>query len=83
MTKLAEQIADAKAHLARLQQQATSATCSDLGHDWHSLGGASAGCCLECSCSVPVHTCRRCGDCDYGDNLEASSIRDRCRASLD
>jgi len=68
---LADQIADAEATLARLKRQAASATCADLGHDWHSTGGRNAGCHEWCGCSIPVQVCQRCGDCDYGDNDEA------------
>jgi hypothetical protein len=48
------------------------------GHDWKSVGGANAGCGKNCSCSVPVHECTRCGDSDYGQNDEAETIRDEC-----
>lgn len=50
----------------------------ETGHDWHSLGGCNAGCHADCSCSVPVNFCRRCGDCDYGDNSEAEEVRVNC-----
>jgi hypothetical protein len=50
----------------------------ERGHDWHSLGGCNAGCHDDCSCSVPVHLCRRCGDCDYGDNEDAEQVRQEC-----
>lgn len=42
--------------------------CRKEGHDWKSRGGCNAGCCDDCACSVPVHECTRCGDCDYGQN---------------
>lgn len=48
------------------------------GHDWQSIGGCNAGCHEMCSCSVPVHKCSRCGDCDYGDNEEAAKTRADC-----
>jgi hypothetical protein len=32
----------------------------------------------DCSCSVPVHECAVCGDCDYGDNPEADQTVRRC-----
>lgn len=55
----------------------------EAGHDWHSLGGCNAGCHPEhCACSVPVNTCRRCGDCDYGDNAEAEQVRADCALLL-
>lgn len=52
----------------------------EKGHDWHSRGGCNAGCHDECSCSVPVNFCTRCGDCDYGDNEEAKQVRADCAA---
>jgi hypothetical protein len=79
MPDLADQIADAKAELNRLERLAASATCADLGHDMQSVGGCNAGCCDECSCSVPVNECTRCKDCDYGDNPEADRIRRDCK----
>ncbi len=48
------------------------------GHDWKHIGGRNAGCCRDCCCSVPVHECRLCGDCDYGDNAEARATLERC-----
>lgn len=48
-------------------------------HDWRSTGGCNAGCGPDCYCSVPVHECAGCGDCDYGDNEEARDIRADCR----
>lgn len=53
--------------------------CSAQGHDWKSRGGCNAGCDDDCACSVPVHECTRCGDCDYGDNEEAEEVRRDCR----
>jgi hypothetical protein len=79
MPKLADQIADAKADLARLLRQAASATCADLSHDMQSIGGRNAGCDKDCCCSVPVNECTRCGDCDYGDNEEAKQVRRDCK----
>lgn len=50
--------------------------CVKAGHDWRYIGGCNASCDLgsACSCSVPVHECTRCLDCDYGDNEEAADI---------
>ncbi len=48
-------------------------------HDWRSTGGCNAGCGPDCCCSVPVHECAACGDCDYGDNEEAREVRADCR----
>lgn len=47
-------------------------------HDWRSRGGANAGCSKDCFCSVPVHECGACGDCDYGDNEEARAVVAEC-----
>lgn len=52
--------------------------CSEA-HDWKSRGGCNAGCHKDCQCSVPVHECTRCGDCDYGQNEEADEVRRECR----
>lgn len=49
----------------------------EVEHDWKALGGASCGC-EEEACSVPVFTCSRCGECDYGVNAEADRIRADC-----
>jgi hypothetical protein len=51
----------------------------ERGHDWKSVGGCNAGCDrFFCFCSVPVNECRRCGDCDYGENEEADKVRASC-----
>lgn len=52
--------------------------CARRGHEWMSYGGRNAGCCDDCVCSVPVHECARCGDCDYGDNVEATRTIMQC-----
>jgi len=49
--------------------------CNILGHIWKHIGGANCGC---GQCSVPVHQCESCGDCDYGDNDEANAQRAEC-----
>lgn len=49
------------------------------GHDWQTIGGCNAGCSEWCGCSVPVHECSRCGDCDYGDNHHADEVRSACK----
>ena len=48
-------------------------------HEWVSSGGANA-CCTDpdCYCSVPVHECRWCSECDYGDNEDADEVRRKC-----
>lgn len=54
-------------------------TCEARGHDWVSIGGCNAGCEVDwCCCSIPVHECSRCGDCDYGENEEAQKTKRRC-----
>lgn len=52
--------------------------CQDGNHRMESIGGANAGCSKDCACSVPVHKCQTCGDCDYGKNEEADDIRKNC-----
>jgi hypothetical protein len=79
MTNLAEKLADAKAEVTRLERAMQHATCVEAGHHWKFLGGRNAGCHRDCSCSVDVHVCTRCGDCDYGDTPEAVFIMDACR----
>jgi hypothetical protein len=74
---LGDEIEEARARLAALEHRALSATCAELGHKWKSTGGANCGC-EGGSCSVPVNTCERCGDCDYGDNDEARDVIARC-----
>lgn len=51
--------------------------CDVLGHKWLHRGGMNCGC-ESGACSVPVHECDGCGDCDYGDNPEAEEIRNHC-----
>jgi len=78
MPTLAEKLTAARDEVARLEREALSATCADLGHDWSHSGGMNAGCGLYCYCSVPVYSCRRCGDSDYGENAEAKQMRAEC-----
>lgn len=79
---LANEISRAEAHLEALRRRAAGATCAEMGeHDWQLMGGCNAGChddCSLCGCSVPVHQCSRCGDCDYGENPEAERIIANC-----
>jgi hypothetical protein len=79
---LAEQIKAKRAELQVLERRAAFATCIDLGHDWESTGGCNCGC-ERGYCSMPVNVCRRCGDCDYGYNDEAISIRQNCAVRRD
>lgn len=53
--------------------------CAVLWHKWRQIGGSWCGCHEHASCSVPVHECEACGDCDYGENDEADEIRVRCK----
>lgn len=54
--------------------------CAILGHKWKHVGGRNCGCpgMDTRGCSVPVHECESCGDCDYGDNAEATEIKLEC-----
>lgn len=69
---------DQLAYLRRLKQ---GNDCRVIGHDMKFIGGSNAGCDLgdACTCSVPVHECSRCKDCDYGENQEAHDIRANCK----
>ena len=55
--------------------------CQSGEHKWKSVGGRNAYCENGdlCDCSVPVHECEVCGDCDYGNTPEADEIRRECR----
>ena len=78
---LRDQLADAEATAVHLRQRiAAETSCAVRGHRWRSLGGCNAGCSRDCACSVPVHECEDCGDCDYGENAEGETIRARCAA---
>lgn len=90
--KLAERLDAARAEVAHLERQAAAATCVELGrHDWQSMGGANCGCEFVGDdgfkypgpCSVPVNHCTRCGDCDYGENDEATGVRLECKLKRD
>lgn len=67
-----------EAEAARLRREIAAGPCRDYGHDWQSYGGANAGCGSDCTCSVPVNVCAKCGDCDYGQNDEADVVRTDC-----
>jgi hypothetical protein len=76
---LREELIEAEARTERLRRQISAAGCATAGHDWKHIGGRNAGCDdRDCSCSVPVHECAVCGDCDYGDNPEADQTVRRC-----
>jgi hypothetical protein len=74
------QLEAAEAEAARIRREIAQGPCREFGHDWRHHGGANAVCDLECSCSVPVHVCSKCGDCDYGQNPEAEQKRAECAA---
>jgi hypothetical protein len=83
MATLREQLADTEAAAETLRQRiAAEESCGIRSHRWEFTGGcnaAAAGCTEEaCGCSVPVHTCTDCGDCDYGDTEEGRSIVAEC-----
>jgi len=73
---LLTEIEAAEAHLERLKRQAVAATCAEVGHRWKFIGGSNAGCCDECDCSVSVHECEVCRDCDYGEPERETVIKD-------
>ncbi|RVD32016.1 hypothetical protein EN742_33425 [Mesorhizobium sp. M4A.F.Ca.ET.020.02.1.1] len=75
-----DRLEKAKAEVARLEIEARAAHCSVVGHRWKSIGGCNAGCHKDCSCSVPVHECEVCKECDYGDNAWADETRRNCVA---
>jgi hypothetical protein len=78
---LADDLRAAEAQVEALKRRIGAATCAQIGeHDWQSIGGCNAGCCKGCTCSVPVHECSRCHDCDYGDNADADIVKARCAA---
>lgn len=65
--------------MGRLLQALLVPSCHDVGHSWRFIGGRNAGCDEPgCACSVPVHSCANCTDCDYGDNAEAAQIIAEC-----
>ena len=54
------------------------AHCLEHGHTWKFIGGTNAGCHRDCGCSVDVHECIVCGDCDYGETDAAKDAREVC-----
>lgn len=81
--KLMEALDAAKAEVARIEREIAQGPCREYGHDWKTLGGCNAGCGDDCSCSVPVHQCSKCSDCDYGDNAEAEEVRQNCEQRME
>jgi hypothetical protein len=75
---LRDELAEAEARVEHLRNRIGAETCATAGHDRKQIGGRNAGCAPDCGCSVPVHVCTVCGDSDYGDNDEASSIIRAC-----
>lgn len=80
---LSAELAEAESVVNRLRLEIKQGPCRQYGHTWKHVGGCNAGCELDkdCSCSVPVHECTKCGDCDYGENEEADRIRAKCAES--
>jgi hypothetical protein len=72
----------ARAEVARIERAIAATTCRELGrHEWRHVGGRNCGCYPGSCCSIPVHECARCGDCDYGDNAEAQEQISGCEDS--
>ena len=80
MSDLRSELEAAEARVAQLKQAIRHGRCMETGHDWRFIGGCNASCERgdDCGCSVSVHECSKCGDCDYGDNPEAVEIRAAC-----
>lgn len=77
---LLKRLADLEAQAEHVRREIAQGPCKQYGHEWEPLGGANAGCGNDCACSVPVHRCVKCSDCDYGDNDEAKQVREKCAA---
>ena len=78
-----ERLEAARAEVARLEREVAGAPCAEVGHRWKHIGGRNAGCEHSgCSCSVPVHECQVCGDCDYGNNAEANGVKRSCTEQM-
>lgn len=75
---LLNELEKAEAHVAALRREIAAGPCHAYSHDWKHIGGRNAGCDDGCNCSVPVHTCQKCGDCDYGENAEAVETIAEC-----
>ncbi len=75
---LLEKLARLEAQVAEVKAAIGNGPCAQYGHEWESYGGCNAGCCDLCNCLVPVYVCKKCGDCDYGENAEAAAIKARC-----
>lgn len=75
---LTDQLEAAQAEVERIKRQIAGAPCVEVGHRWKHIGGCNAGCDPDCYCSIPVHKCEVCGQCDYGDNAEAREVLAEC-----
>lgn len=77
---LQNELAEAEARVFALKREIATGPCIEFGHDWKHIGGQNAACPRggDCVCSVPVHECTKCGDCDYGDNDEAAETIASC-----
>lgn len=75
---LTDELREAEDRVAALKRRLASADCRVEGCDMQHSGGMNAACGEHCGCSVPVYTCTRCGDSDYGDNPEANAKRLEC-----
>lgn len=74
------ELAAVEARAEQLRRILSTGDCRAVGCEIVSYGGRNAGCELGdgCGCSVPVNVCRKCGDCDYGDNADAIEVRRAC-----
>lgn len=63
-----------------LDKAIAAALCGDGDHKWKFIGCAGCSCDDIGGCSLPVHECENCGDCDYADNEESAEIRAKCAA---
>jgi hypothetical protein len=78
MDDLVAQLAELEAKAAAVRRQIAQGPCVQYGHTWKLLGGRNVACSEDCSCSVSVYVCEKCGDCDYGDNAERDEIVMEC-----
>lgn len=53
------------------------------GHIMTIMGGANCGCHPDAQCSVPVYSCRECGDSDYGDSRHSEVVKSLCHEARD
>lgn len=81
MSELIDKLEAARAEVARLEREVAAGPCREHGHTWIHIGGANCGC-DGGQCSVPVHECSKCRDCDYGQNAEAEAKRRECAEAV-